>query len=567
MENYAIKLFQKYAHSIVFSIIGLFIAGWPLASARWYLTYLIGLVFVWTLPSNKKYQMFGYIVLIIGTAAKGYVEYISPKINTKIIPIAMYEGDFIQSNNEISANLKKCLSERFSEDIDLALQTTKITAPKITEMHDFGHSKKPFLYDVTANSKLLDLANLWGLPPIVRNAPSFILKITIEKSNKEKIWFHDWKNNTFFEEDQHHNIKTHVKPNSRIELKEGHSFYLPFIAYPQPSWVYIELEPLAVYIPLLLLLAAFLLANVKDVNAKFLEHMTCFVIAFIVICLADNWPNYNESYINLYPIGNWIFDGAWGAQASQTPVWYIANQMFYYIGSFGYLFPILCFWASSWCILQILRELFSEDYVYIAWGIILTTPWLARNGMGLQAYHQWYVLYNSLMLGMPLFLFGMIGYMRTFNAMHGIAWIAASLCNVVILFGVTCLLIHKHLGRHRFIYLAITLILFALANIQHFNNFMHPMKIADLLYTIKLGYKPIFIIMGLVPNTLLAFSKNLTHRRFARASLLMHGGFLASTLVYQEAYLACTLSWICGLIYAEKFVRKIKPSFKPILAQ
>ena len=106
---------KKYNYSILFTVFGLYVAGLPLASARWYLTYLIGLVLVWTLPSNKRYQFFGYAVLAIGVFSKAYVNYISPVINVKTIPIAMYNGAIIQQHEDFPNDLGEMLHEKFSD--------------------------------------------------------------------------------------------------------------------------------------------------------------------------------------------------------------------------------------------------------------------------------------------------------------------------------------------------------------------------------------------------------------------------------------------------------------------
>lgn len=565
MANYVIKLFQKYTHSILFSCLGLYITGWPLASARWYIAYLVGLVLVWTLPYNKKYQFLGYLTLVIGILAKAYVGYISPIINVKVIPIAMYEDTMIQNCKDIPDELTKILHQKFAEELDLSLKTPKINKPIIKEIQDYSLTRQPFLYDAMVNYGLLDHLHLWSLPFDIHRAFNYsaplLLAINVEKADRGKIWFGDWQDNVFFEYDSVKGIKTHINSQDGITLKEciGHTFFMPFIfSTTKPSWVYIELAPLAVYIPLLLLLAAILMADIKEINSTFSEHIICLTIAFITICLADIWPKHIIPYANLHSIVNWIFKGTWDSQVGQASVWFVVNKLFYYTGNFGYLLPMLCFWASAWCMLQILKILLKEPYVYITWGIILTTPWLANKGMGLHIYHYWYMLYDSLMLGAPLFLFGLIGYMQKFKISHGFAWVAASLCNQVILAGVICLLIHKHLGRQRFIYLALTIALFVLVNINQLNALIVPMTINQIINVVKMSYHPAFIAIGLIPNILLTFSDNIVFRRFARMALFMHGGFVASTIVYQEAYLACTLSLICGFIYVEYLIEKFR---------
>jgi hypothetical protein len=143
--------------------------------------------------------------------------------------------------------------------------------------------------------------------------------------------------------------------------------------------------------------------------------------------------------------------------------------------------------------------------------------------------------------------------------MHGLAWVAACLCNTVVLAGVSCLLLHKHLGRQRFIYLLLSLGLFGLANVNHLGNILSlPMPINGIISLVKIAYNPYFVIFGLIPNIYLTFSKNIDLRRFARAAIVMHGGFLASSSVPQEAYLACTLSVICGFVYAVSLISKFQ---------
>ncbi len=576
MVDYMIDFLKKYNHSILFTGFGLYVVGLPLASARWYFTYLVGLVLVWTLPVNKRYQFFGYAVLVIGVFSKAYVNYISPVINVKTIPIAMYNGDIIQQHEDFSNDLGKMLHEKFADQIDLLLKNPKAEKPEISK----AYARIPaqcFLYDFKVSQRFMDSSYVWGLPVNVQNAfvsVPVVLSIKVEKADRGIIWISDWSDGVFFEQKEGEDIKLHTGNKDGVALKDhvGSTFFFPFIHSPKLNWIYIELAPLAVYIPLLLLLAAIFLVNIREISVKFLEHMICLGVSFVTICQIDisfmrishndmtsNWPNCSFPYNNLHSICNWIFGGIWDSNAGQAPLWFFVNKLFYSISCFGYLLPILCFWASAWCLLRILREFFKESHVYIIWGILLTAPWLGQRGMGLYAYHSWYILYDSLMLGMPLFLFGFLGYLRNFKVMHGLSWVAACLCNTVVFAGVSCLLLHRHLGRQRFIYLLLSLGLFSLANVSHLGNILSlPMTINEIISLVKIAYNPYFVIFGLIPNIYLAFSKNIDLKRFARAAIVMHGGFLVSSAVPQEAYLACTLSVICGFVYAVSLINKFQ---------
>lgn len=576
MFNASVGFLKKYNHSILFTVFGLCVAGLPLASARWYFTYLVGLVLVWALPVNKRYQLFGYTLLIIGVFSKAYVSYISPVLNIKSIPIAMYNGAIIQQHEDFPNDLTKILHEKFADQIDIFLKDPKAEKPEISK----AYSRIPtqcFLYDFKVSQRFMDSSYVWGLPINVQSAFAsvpVVFAVQVKKADLGVIWVSDWSEGIFFEQKEGEDIKLHTGNKEGIALKDhvGSTFFFPFFHSAKLNWIYIELAPLAVYIPLLLLFAAIFLVNVREISVKFLEHIICLSISFLTICQVDlsfirishndmtgNWPNCNFPYNDLHSMANWIFGGIWDSNAGQSSLWFIINKLFYSISCFGYLLPILCFWASAWCLLRILREFFKEPHAYIIWGILLTTPWLGRKGMGLHTYHAWYILYDSLILGMPLFLFGFLGYLRNFKVMHGLAWVAACLCNQVVFAGVSCLLLHKHLGRQRFIYLVLTIGLFGLANMNHLKNILSmPININEITNLVRIAYNPYFVIFGLIPNIYFAFNKNIDLRRFARAAIVMHGGFLASSAVPQEAYLACTLSIICGFVCAVSLIRKFQ---------
>ena len=622
-----ISLPLKYLHAIIFTIMGGYVTGWPLASARWYLAYLFGLVLIWTLPLNKRSQFWGYAVLAIGVLAKAYVGYITPGITVQTVPIAMYKGQLAQHHSSFSKELTKVVHANFAKDIDIfsknpkALPPITTIAPKGDEpipkrFQDLGRRSSIedrsvqlvhedqrcdeqrtqslkgegyILYDFRVGYNFIDRSKIWTLPVDVQKAFTTVpvaLAIQVNQADHGIIWPSDWKNCVFFEQKSDQTIQTHKGSPNGVVLKDhiGSTLFFPLIDSPKPGWIYIALCPWAAYIPLLVLLAAILLVNFTHFSACTLEHLICLSFAFITICHNDlhpYWPFCSFPYDSLHSLSNWIHEGIWDSHAGQAPLWYLVNKLFYPISYFGYVLPMLCFWTSAGALLQLLREFFKPSQSYIIWGILLAGPWLARQGIGLHVFRPWHTVYSSLMLGAPLFLIGLRGYIRDFKQCHGIAWVAASLCNPAILAGVSGLLLHKHLGRQRFIYLVASLGLCTLGSFNHlfsadmllsnpvtaffltkhyFTSFESLGPILDVCYFIRNAYQPFFIIFGLIPNICMAFSKDISWKRFARACLIMHGGFIISANISQEAYLACTLSSVCSFIYLvpyyERFIYK-----------
>ncbi len=168
MVDYMMSFLKKYNHSILFTSFGLYVAGLPLASARWYFTYMLGLVLVWTLPVNKRYQFFGYTLLLIGVFSKAYINYISPVIDVRTIPIAMYNGAIIQHHEDFPSDLEKILHEKFADQIDILLKNPKAEKPEISK----AYTRIPaqcFLYDFKVSQRFMDSSYVWCLPANVQS--------------------------------------------------------------------------------------------------------------------------------------------------------------------------------------------------------------------------------------------------------------------------------------------------------------------------------------------------------------------------------------------------------------
>lgn len=574
ISNLATNFWSKNHHAVLFTIVGGYVTGWPLASARYYLAYIFGLMLVWTLPINKLRQSLGWCALAICLLAKTYVGYLTPPIlEAQTIPIAMYQGKLISQHSSISEKLTEVLHEHFASNIDLFAKNPKSQPPNASGSIN---TLEPILYDFNISPKYVDRSKIWALPVEVQQAfteAPFILAIKITKANHGIIWRNNWQDEIFFEQKADNTLKSHRDDAPGMILKEhvGSTFFFPFIDSPKYKSVYIEFCPSAIYIPLLLLVAAILLVNFTQFSVRTFEQLICLSFAFITICTSDlraSWPNYNLAYASKYSLSNWVHHGIWDNNAGQSPLWYLINKLFYQISYFGYLLPILWYHTAAWALLRLLREFFQPYQVYIIWGILLASPWLAMQGIGLHVYNPWNIAYNSMMLAVPPFLIGLAGYCRNFKPYHGLAWVAASLCNPTISVGISILLLHKHLGRQRFIYLGLSLCLSIIANIHHLISMLALQTDLPTLVSLwKVAYQPFFLILGLIPNLCMSFSKTITLKRFARASLTMHSGFMISAIIPQEAYLACTLSAICSLIYLTSYYEYFIRQYQRITAK
>ncbi len=593
-------LISSNIHAIIFSISGTYVTGWPLASARWYMTYLIGLVLVWTLPkASKRNILIGYGALIFGVFAKSYFLHLTPTIEMQTIPIAMYKEKLIQKHPYVSEKLEILLKTEFKKDIDIVEKNPKALNP--------GHftidkSFEPILYDFKILHNWMDKSKTWLIPSYVKatlGEMPFMMVLDI-KSAKNGIL---WPNATVFEETPDKTIKTYSKMSHQgFVLKDhiGSKFFIPYVKnvknsdniYVNQNWIYIELNSLSVYIPLILLIAALFLSNVSlfpDRAFKTIEQIICISIAFITICIGDIDPYWDFCVApveKLASLANWIHNGIWSDLASESPLWYGLQKIIYPLGYFGYLMPILYFWVAAWAFLQLIRLFFTPRQSYIIWAILLATPWLARHGMGLHIYKPFYISYNSLMLGVPLFLIGLLGYLKKFSPHHSIAWIMAFFCSPVLAPGIFGLFLHKQIGKYRYAYIAICAGLYLFFNHSSFlnvdklienpvtawilsvakNDISHDYFQLMVTYLIQ-SHTPFFIICSFIPTVFMAFSQNLEWKKLARVSLIMHGAFLFDGTSVQDAYLACTLSTLCATIILFPYYERLLFGYQKLAAK
>lgn len=613
----------------VFTFAGALITGWPLMSARWYMTYLIGLVLVWTLPLSKKYQVYGYAALVLGCIAKGYFLYLTPFIEVESIPIPMYKGNFIQYHPNISGKFEELFLKEFDKDIDLFKRDPQIFEKNGKDFEGYIKDKKislkkqtfePVVFDFKILQPWLDHSKTWMIPNEVRSTfgeMPMVLKLHIKKAHHGTLW----PVGTIFEEKPDGTIITHPKVYNLgffCNHYVGTTFYVPYVKNVKDSngnflnqnWVYIEVAAWSVYLPLILLVASLLLCDLSAFpnNAtRTIEQLICLSFAFFTICISDIDPVWNDcsaAFENLFNLTHLIHNVSLKYLAYSSPLWYFLNKAVYPIAHFGYLFPILCFWIAAWGFLQLVRLFFTAQQSYIIWALLIATPWFARQGIGLHVYRPLYISYNSLILGMPLFLIGLLGYFRTFTLFHGVLWIMTCLCSPVTASAILALFLHKNTGKSRFWYMGIIGILLLACYIfewsyamdykshgQGFGFLCDPLDqenvtsgpLCNWIFSIPekgifniffykyfnfltTAYKPFFILCALIPNLLLAYSKNALHKSIAWVALIMHGAFLFDGKSTHDVYLACTLSAVCATIYLFPYYERLLNGYRKLAA-
>jgi hypothetical protein len=578
-------------HAVIFSILGLFITGLPIASAKSYICYVIGMVLVWTIPAiscvfRKYLAAFLATILVV---AKGYYIYLQPKLEVQVFPILTYQNQLIVKNSLVSDALLDNLSKRFKKSTEVS-EISPIAKPE--KFSEFNYAVQPIILELLYSYRYLDLVDAWGTPSNITSLMGLPVVLSMHVVKPGKAVFYAQGN--FYLNNSNGGIDSLIgdgKIAYELERFEGKTFFFPFINAQDSNWLYIGVWEYGAYLPFVLLIFAFLLCaweSLQTSSQKFITHMTAIGISITVVLL----ENLNNLYMGSasVPVKNYEFyNGMFGGVSDHfnfSPLWFVINKFFKGIIDISMLLPLLCIYFASLTFLQVLKKLFTEKTAYIVWAILLATPLLMFYNFGLHTFRFLLITHNPLLLGMPLFLYGLCGYLDKFKNQHGVVWLLASLCHPMLGVVVCALLFHKHLPKQRYIYLVLCacIYLFFVKNIlfDSGNIFDNPFT-KWLLITMKFGakntysldainylsrsYSVLLVIFALIPNVIVAlFAKSTVWRLFARAVIIMHIMWFFDGTTSDDLFLASTLSAVAAIHFYQQFFERYSVKYAKLAA-
>lgn len=578
-------------HAVIFSVLGLFITGLPIASAKAYICYVIGMVLVWTVPavtcSVRKYL--AAFVAIILFVAKGYYLYLQPKLEVQVFPILTYQNQLIVKNSAVSDALLDNLYKRFKKSIEVSEISPSIKPEKFSE---FNYATQAITSELLYSYRYLDLVDAWGVPSNITSVMGLpvILSMHVVKPGKAVVYAQG----NFYLNNSSGGIDSLIgdgKIAYDLNRFEGKTFFFPFINFQDSNWLHISVWEYGAYLPFLLLIFAFLLCaweSLQTSSQKFITHITAMGISITLILL----ENLNNLYmgsasvaIKNYEFYNGLFGEMLGHFAD-SPLWFVVNKFCKGIIDISMLLPLLCIYVASLTFLQVLKKLFTEKTAYIVWAILLATPWLMFYNFGLHTFRFLLITHNPLLLGMPLFLYGLCGYLDKFKNQHGVVWLLAALCHPMLGAVVCVLLLHKHLPKQRYIYLALCtcIYLFSVKNalFSDGNIFDNPLTqwlfismkfgakntdTADLVNYLSRSYSILVVIFALIPNVIVAFfAKSTVWRLFARAVIVMHVMWFFDGTTSDDLFLASTLSVVAAIHFYQPFFERYSVKYAKLAA-
>src|SRR3989338_10092410 len=318
-------------HAVIFSVVGLFITGLPIASAKSYICYVIGMVLVWTIPavtySFRKYL--AAFVAIILLVAKGYYLYLQPKLKVQVFPILTYQNQLIVKNSSVSDALLDNLSKRFKKTIEVSESSPTIKPEKFSE---FNYATQTITSELLYSYRYLDLVDAWGAPSNVTSVMGLPVVLSMHVVSPGKAVFYTQGN--FYLNNSSGGIDSLIgdgKIAYDLERFEGKTFFFPFINAQDSNWLYISVWEYGVYLPFLLLIFAFLLCawnSLQTVAQKFITHITAMGISITVVLL----ENLNNLYMGSASIAvkNYAFyNGLFGGMSDhfmRSPLWFMINK-------------------------------------------------------------------------------------------------------------------------------------------------------------------------------------------------------------------------------------------------
>ena len=587
-----LNFFQPNWHAVTFTILGLLVTGLPLASSRLYMCYVMGLVLVWTIPPItcvvRKY-LAGFMAICL-LVAKGYYIYLQPKLEVQVFPIATYNQQLVVSNSNVSESLLNNLTTRFKKYIEIS---EKLPGVKPEKFSNFNNAKQSINTDFLYSYKHLDLVDSWGAPSNISSLMSIpvVLAMHVEKGGEAKLFaqtnFYVKHTNGLID-----SLAGDGKTSYALTSFEGKTLFFPFIDAQDSHWLYLSVWEYGVYIPFLLLIFACVICaweKLKTNAVKFIQHTTAMGISIFVVLL----ENLNPLYLGTASVAvknNQFYQGLNDGFSShsfiEAPLWFLVNKIFKGIIDLSILLPLVCIYFTAFVFLQLLKKLFKEKMAYIVWAVLLTTPWFMFYNFGLHTFRFLLITHNPLMLGAPLFLFGVMGYLEKFNHQHGIAWLLASLCHPMLGSVVCVLLLHKHLPKQRYVYFAFCIgfyLFFAKDRLLTADNLSENPLLNWFLMTLQSSYQKsstvnalnylnqaystLLFLFAVIPNLILAIKEdNNIWRLFARSVILMHAMWFFDGNCGEDLFLANTLSVLVALHFYQPFYKRYSVKYAKLAA-
>jgi hypothetical protein len=287
-----------------------------------------------------------------------------------------------------------------------------------------------------------------------------------------------------------------------------------------------------------------------------------------------------------YQFYSGMHDGLASHNFVEAPLWFLLNKFLKGVVDLSILLPLLCTYFAAIVFLKLLKKLFQEKMAYMVWAVLLATPWFMFYNFGFHTFRFLLVTHNPLLLGTSLFLFGFIGYLEKFDNQHGISWLLASLCHPMLGSVICVFLLHKHLRKYRYIYLALCTglyLFFAKDRLLATDNISDNPLLAFLLLTLKSGYHKAYatnavsylnqaysilvVLFAIIPNVILALKeKTNIWKLFARGVLVMHAMWFFDGNSTEDLFLANTLSVVVALQFYQPFYQRYSVKYAKLAA-
>lgn len=579
-------------HAVIFTILGLLITALPLASSRLYMCYVMGLVLVWTIPPItcvvRKY-LSGFMAICL-LVAKGYYIYLQPKLEVQVFPIATYNQQLVVSNSGVSESLLNNLVTRFKKYIEIS---EKLPGVKPDKFSNFNNSKQSINTDFMYSYKHIDLIDSWGVPSNISSLISIPVVLSIHVINGGKAHFFAQTN--FYVNNINGSIDSlsgDGKTSHELSKFEGKTLFFPFIDAQDSHWLYLSVWEYGVYIPFLLLIFACVICaweKLKTNAVKFIEHTTAMGISIFVALLETLNPLYlgtSSIAVKNYQFYSGLHDGFASHNFVEAPLWFLLHKALKGIIDLSILLPLVCIYLAAFVFLQLLKKLFEEKMAYVVWAVLLVTPWFMFYNFGLHTFRFLWITHNPLILGTPLFLFGLIGYLEKFKHQHGVAFLLAALCHPMLGSIICVLLLHKHLPKQRYVYLALCAglyLFFAKDRLLSADNILENPILAWFLMTLKAGHQKLYatnainylsqaysilvVLFAVIPNAILGLKEsNTTWRLFSRCVIAMHIMWFFDGNSSEDLFLANTLSVLVALRFYQPFYQRYSVKYAKLAA-